>query len=319
MREFETRVLLRPESEDLRHLPEGPYPCGSDGFSWVAIQHGQDTKNGSLNIFNWATKTNSQINLPGRPGFAFATDRPGVFVIGMDRHVGLFDSSSNEWKPFTDELEDGVNEQLINDGVVFDGGLVFGCKRPPFNPNDNLAGLYLWRRSDRSIHKLRSDQTCSNGKIIHGSGDRVTLLDIDTPTQKVVRYELDVAAGRLVNPEGDPVINLKQEGVFPDGMIATPDGKGVIIAFFDVRASAFGEARQYSLEGELQAVWKVPGSPRVTCPQLFNVDGAIKLVLTTASEGLDHEGLDRHPNAGCLFIGDTDFDGLPDQPVFKCP
>lgn len=318
MREFETRILLRPESEAQRFLPEGPYPCNSGRFSWVAIQHAADSKSGSINLFDWTTKTNSRFDLPGRPGFAFATDRPNVFVVGMERNLGLFDISNSRWEPLSDELDRGVEGSIINDGVVFDGGLVFGCKRPPFRKGiDNVAGLYLWRRSDRSIHRLRSDQLCSNGKIIYGSGDRVTLLDIDSPMQKVVRYELDVAAGRL--SEAELVIELEQADVYPDGMIATPDGKGVIIAFFDVRASAFGEARQYSLEGELQAVWKVPGSPRVTCPQLFNVDGAIKLVLTTASEGLDHEGLDRHLNAGCLFIGDTDFDGLPDQPVFKCP
>ncbi len=319
MREFETRILLRPESEALRYLPEGPYPCGSEQFSWVAIQHGEHAKSGSLNIFDCTTQTNLRIDLPGRPGFAFATNRPGVFVIGMDRHVRLFDTQNNRWQPLTSELEQGVKNSLINDGVVFDGGLVFGCKRPPFDKKkDNVAGLYLWRRSDRRCIKLRSNAVCSNGKIIQGAGNRVTLLDIDSPYQEVVRYELDVAAGELMR--GTPIIPLEEEDVFPDGMIATPDGKGVIIAFFDTRPSDFGEARQYSLDGELQAVWKVPGSPRVTCPQLIKVDGTIKLVLTTATEGLDtEEKKARCPNAGCLFIGDTDFDSLPEQPVFECP
>ena len=95
MREYSTEVLFRPETEQLRFLPEGPYPYGDDRLSWVAIQHGADAKTGSLNLFDFRSRSNQSLELPGRPGFAFPTNRDGVFVTGMERQVGLFDTGNS--------------------------------------------------------------------------------------------------------------------------------------------------------------------------------------------------------------------------------
>lgn len=316
MREYSTEVLFRPESEQLRFLPEGPYPNGDDRLSWVGIQHGADAKTGSLNLFDFTSGSNTSIDLPGRPGFAFPTNRDGVFVTGMERQVGLFDTNDSSFKPLGDPVESGVTGTVINDGVVFSGGLIFGCK--DLNFAEAKAGLYLWRRSDWQTIRLRDDQTCSNGKVVFGDGERVTLLDIDTPTKTVVRYEFDVADGRLSPPE--IVVDLRKGDVFPDGMIATPDGASVIIAFYNPADAAFGEAKQFSLAtGEVEAVWRTEKSPRVTCPQLVERDGQIKLVLTTADEGMSPEQQAMHTNAGALFIGDTEFTSLPETPLFDIP
>lgn len=318
MREFTTEVLFRPETEPLRFLPEGPYPNGTDRFSWVAIQHGTDSESGSLNLFDFTTGANQSIDLPGRPGFAFPTDRDGVFVTGMERQVGLFDTNTSSFKPLGGPVEGDVVGTVINDAVVFSDGLIFGCK--DLNFCEPKAGLYLWRRSDWQTIKLRDDQTCSNGKVVFGDGDRVTLLDIDTPTRNVVRYELDVADGRLSPPE--VVLNLRNSDIYPypDGMIATPDGASVIIAFYNPEDAEFGEAKQFSLaDGQVEAVWRTDKSPRVTCPQLIDREGQIKLILTTAVEGMSSEQLVQHSNAGAIFIGDTEFTSLPETPLFEIP
>jgi len=316
MREFSTEVLLRPESEALRFLPEGPYPLGDGRLSWVTIQHGVDSTIGSLNVLDLGLATNRSYQLPGRPGFAFPTGRDGVFVTGLERQLGLFDTADGSFTPLADPVESDVDGTIINDAVVFAGGLIFGCKDLAIA--EAKAGLYLWRRSDGAVIRLRNDQTCSNGKVVPGTGDQVTLLDIDTPTQTVVRYGLDVVAGKLSEPE--IVVDLRGGDVFPDGMIGTPDGRSVIIAFYNPGDAEFGEAKQFSLEsGQEEAVWRTAKSPRVTCPQLVEQDGGIRLVLTTADEGMAPEQRARHTNAGVLFIGDTDFDSLPDQPVFEIP
>lgn len=316
MREYSTSVLYRPDSLEQRFLPEGPYPYGTDQLSWVAIQHGADATNGAINIFDFATGTNETFNLAGRPGFAFPTNEPGTFVVGQEREVGLFNTGSGKWSPFDGELESGVECTVLNDGVVFSGGLVFGCKDLKFA--ESKAGLYLWRRSDRQFIQLRNDQVCSNGKIITGDGDHVTLIDIDTPTKTVVRYALNVASGELSSAE--VVVDLRDRDDFPDGMIATPDGQSVIIAFYNPNDVDCGQACQFSLaDGSAQAVWQTEKSPRVTCPQLVETGGRIVLVLTTADEGMTAEQQDRHVNAGCLFTAETDFDSLPDTPVFNVP
>mgnify|MGYP002631408693 CR=1 FL=1 len=316
MLSYDTEVLIRPETAEQRFLPEGPYPVGDASISWVSIQHGVNSTSGSLNLLDLTTKQNRNVPLAGRPGFAFPTDRDGVFVVGLEHRVVLVDVNSGEESILVDNVDSDVSGTIINDGVAFSGGLIFGCKDLKFA--DKKAGLYLWRRSDQSLIRLRNDQICSNGKIVIGSGDQVTLLDIDTPTQHVVRYTVDVAAGRLSKPE--VVVDLTEGEVFPDGMVATPDGQGVIIAFYDPRDSALGEARQYSLaNGELEAVWKTDRSPRVTCPLLIEIDGAVKLILTTADEGLSPEQQAQHVNAGCLFVGETGFSSVPETPIFEVP
>jgi sugar lactone lactonase YvrE len=101
-------------------------------------------------------------------------------------------------------------------------------------------------------------------------------------------------------------------------MILTPDGKSVIVALYNPTDAPHGEARQFSLAtGKTEAVWRTPGSPQVTCPQLIKIDGAIKLILTTAVENMPAERRPKHPKAGCIFVGDTTFDSLPDQPLAR--
>ena len=316
MQEFATDVLFRPAASELRFLPEGPYPYGEGRLSWVSIQHGLGSTFGAINVFDFATGSNATHKLPGRPGFAFPTNQDNTFVVGCERHVGLFNIATGEWSPMSDELEAGVAGTILNDGVAFCGGLVFGAKDLTFS--EKKAGLYFWRRADGEFVKLRSDHVCSNGKIVVGSGDQVTLLDIDTPTKCVVRYELDVANGSL--SEAEVVLDLNSREDFPDGMIATPDGRGVIIAFYNPHDRDVGQCVQFSLDtGEAEAIWITEKAPRVTCPQLIKIDGAVKLVLTTAIEDMPAEMLERHSNSGCLFVGETEFDSLPETPIFEVP
>lgn len=314
MTEFATTVLFQPPTAALRFLPEGPYPCGLNQFSWVAIQHGGDAVTGSLNVFDLSTGINVSHPLPGRPGFAFMTNQPNTFVIGLEREVVLFDTQSRQARTLCGPVETDVENTIINDGVLFDGGLIFGCKDLQFQTKK--AGLYLWRRRDRKLIRLRHDQICSNGKEVCQLNGQLSLLDIDSPTKTVVAYPLDVANGWLGEPR--IVVDCRAGDSFPDGMILTPDRQSCIVAFYNPHDVAHGEARQYRLQtGELEAVWKTIGSPRVTCPQLVRHETAVKLILTTAVEHMTPEQQARHPQAGALFIGDTTFAGFPNQPVFE--
>lgn len=317
MKTIEAEVLFRPDSPALRFLPEGPYWLGNDSMSWVGIQHGATSTIGSLNILNLRDGQNTSHVLPGRPGFAFPTDRAGVFVTGVERELGLFDVSSGRWTRLAADIDSKVRNTIINDGVVFEDSLIFGCKELEFKTKK--AGLYLWRRSDRKLISLRDDQICSNGKAVTKNADgTLSLIDIDSPSKTITRSRLDIAAGTIGEPE--KLIDLTSEEVFPDGMIVSPDHQSLIVALYDPGDPTFGSARQYRLaDGELETVWTCAGSPRVTCPQLVRHHGRVRLVFTTAVEHMPPEQQERHPNAGCLFIADTDFDSLGDQPVFPVP
>lgn len=314
MKVVEAELLFRPETEALRFLPEGPYSLGNGRVSWVGIQHGADSTVGSVNILDLNTRTNSSYVLPGRPGFAFPTAEAGVFVCGVERSVGMFDTTTGKWCTFIHNVDSAVLNTIINDAVVWEDNLIFGCKELEFKTKK--AGLYLWRSKDGATIPLRTDQICSNGKaVIRVTETSLTLFDIDSCTKQIVKQKLDIAAGRVSDEQ--VVVDLTAEGVFPDGMILTPDQKSLIVALYDPGDPAFGSARQYRIsDGHLEAVWQCPGSPRVTCPQLVQVDGKVKLLLTTAVEHMPADQQARHPNAGCLFLGDTDFTSIGDQPIF---
>ncbi|MEE2676451.1 MAG: SMP-30/gluconolactonase/LRE family protein [Planctomycetota bacterium] len=308
MQIYQTSVLLDPECRQLRFLPEGPIAYGNQGFSWVAIQHAEEATHGSLNVFDWRSRSNSNYELPGRPGFAFPTEIDEIFVAGLERRVMMVNIATGESTVISDEIDQVVENTIINDGIPFSEGIIFGAKDLEFQTKK--AGLYFWRASDRNLMLLRDDQICSNGKIITGVGNTRTLLDIDTPTQQVVRYELDCDAGILSDPE--VVLDLSALDIFPDGMVATPDGQSVIIAFYNPNPAEYGVARQFSLAtGNVEAEWRCAQAPRVTCPLLLNTEDGVKLILTTATEVMESAMFEAHPNSGCLFVSDTLFDLAP--------
>ena len=317
MQTIETDILFRPDSEALRFLPEGPYTLRDGRMSWVGIQHGADSTAGSINVLNLVNGTNESFRLPGRPGFAFPTDQPGVFVTGLERSVGLFDTRSAKWSPFITDVDAAVSNTIINDAVVFEDNLVFGFKELEFKTKK--AGLYLWRRRDRALVQLRSDQICSNGKaIVRDADGSLTLFDIDSPSRQIIRCRLDIETGTV--SDFSVIVDLTSEEVFPDGMILTPDHQSLIVALYDPGDPNAGATRQYNIStGKLETIWICPGSPRVTCPQLIRHQGRVRLVLTTAVEHMPPEQQATHPNAGCLFIGDTTFADIGDQPVFRVP
>jgi len=294
----QANLLLDPGSEALRFLPEGPYPVDSDRFSWVAIQHGAGATHGSLNIYDFRTASNQSFDLPGRPGFAFPTDR-GNFVVGCERSVGIFSPSKGTWEPFIQGVDSNVSGTIINDGLVWEGNLLFGTKDLEFKTKK--AGLYLWRRRDRQLIQLRDDQICSNGKVVLPREDgAVDLLDIDTPTRKVVAYRLDIEGGRI--DSGRVALDLSDQVGFPDGMTVTLDGKSLIISLYNPDAAAFGRTIQVGIESRrVEQEWHTPQSPQATCPQWVLRNGALSLVITTAVEHMPADRRNDSSNAGCLF------------------
>lgn len=295
--------LFDPGDDLLRFLPEGPYPCGPDRFSWVAIQHGPNGTVGSLNLYDLRSKTNQSYPLPGRPGFAFPTDR-GRFVVGCERQVGIYNPSDGTWAPFIDGVDANVAGTIINDGVTWDGNLIFGTKDLEFKTKK--AGLYLWRRADRRLIPLRSDQICSNGKcVVPVDEHQVLLYDIDSPTRQVVVYQIDMRTGQSDAPR--VAVDLSHEAGVPDGMTMTPDGKSVIISLYQPDPAPVGRTLQIALaSGQVEHIWTTQGSPQATCPQWVCKDGKAALVITTAVEHMPATRRGEAPNAGSLFLVETE-------------
>jgi sugar lactone lactonase YvrE len=102
---------------------------------------------------------------------------------------------------------------------------------------------------------------------------------------------------------------------FPDGLRPSPSHESIIVAFYDAAPVDTGTAKEIRIaDGAILNEWLLPGSPRVTCPEFVRIDGKVKLIFTTADEGMPAEARALAPEAGTIFLGETPFDALPEPP-----
>jgi len=307
MHSYTAEPFYTPDTAGLRFLPEGPrvlqnFPSADPILGWVAIQESVEALHGSVNLLNLRTRINDVHPLPERPGFFAETTQPGVVVVGLERALVLYDLQARRifGAPFSVTADERV---IINDGVAVEGGLLFGTKHLTFK--DRIACVYFFDSATGKLHTLHSEQICSNGKFLYSGG----LVDIDSPNKTLDHYDYDASGPRL--GERRIIADFRGTTLFPDGMRPSPDGKSVVVAFFNPEPAEEGLAREVRIaDGELLAEWRIPGSPRVTCPEILELSGSVKVVFTTADEGMKP----LVPLAGSMFVGDTHFDRVPAPP-----
>lgn len=299
-----TPWVIQPNQE-ARFLPEGPRAVvvqHREAVAWVNIQTAPDATTGTLYVRFWDDGSVRAVPQPQRPGFMFPTTHTDTVFVGRGKELGTVNLVTGAWEAYG-TIDDANPRTIINDGEIVPGGeaIVFGTKDVQFA--EPLANLYLFTLADRRCTILADRQTCSNGKVFRQEGHNLRLYDIDTPTRTVVRYTLDVQE-RCVR---DPWIALDLQATegFPDGMTDVGDGT-VIIAFYHPTSTDAGHARRYDLSsGALLEEWRLPGSPRVTCPLLAQRPAGVSLICTTATEGMTEAMFEQCPHAGDLFIAPT--------------
>jgi sugar lactone lactonase YvrE len=309
------RPLFDPQREELRFLPECPrllqnFPASYPVLAWVGIQHGADSGVGSLNLLRLDTLSNTCYLLPGRPGFFAETQQPGVVVVGLDRRLMLFDLEANQLTETGISLE--VDDRtLINDGLAVPGGLLFGTKHLSFA--EPKAALYYWESATNQLRQVLGEQICSNGKHVTGGPDGSVLIDTDSIPKAITRYRFS----GWIDGLQDKTLVCAPDSLpgFPDGMRVTANGESAVVAFYNPEATPYGRAREIRLaDGEVLTEWQLPGSPRVTCPELLLLNGRVQAIFTTAVEGMNSELRAQCPDAGTLFIADAPFSQAPPPP-----
>ena len=236
-------------------------------------------------------------------------------LVGFDKELQVGDLSSGTWDDPLATIPDDDPRTMINDARWCPAARPSCSARRIREFKEPIANLYLYTVDDNRVSVLADKQTCSNGKVFASDSRGLILYDIDTPTRKVARYRLDVAA-RTATPDGVALDVSNQVGS-PDGMCDCGDGT-VIVAFYNPDFAAAGQAIRFNLStGEAIEKWTTPGSPRVTCPLLVKRPDGVKLILTTATEGMPAEMRAKCPNAGCLFIADTSLSSCPEPEVVR--
>ena len=89
----------------------------------------------------------------------------------------------------------------------------------------------------------------------------------------------------------------------PDGLRPMPGGKSIVVAYYNPAHVADGVAQEIRLsDGEVLTEFAIPGSPRVTCPEVWQLDGATVIFFTTAIENMPAETRAIAPQAGTIFM-----------------
>lgn len=277
--------FFRPADPKLRYLPECPRAIGGSMY-WVSIQYAADIPTGGLNILDLATRTNRHIPLPGRPGFFLESDRVGELFIGLERRLVRFHVADERIMETLAQLP-GDPRVIINEGIAIPGGILFGTK--DLKIREPIAALYHYDSATRKLRQLLGGQVCSNGKYFHDG----RLVDVDSGPRTITEYGFDgesVHALRLIRrPEELPGI--------PDGLRPTPGGGSIVVAMVDLNPSHDGVAQELRLsDGAMLREWTLAGSPRVSCPEIFEFDGRPHVFFTTATEGCES------PESGTLFV-----------------
>ena len=258
------------------------------------------------------------ISLPinGRPGFFAETITPGVLLVGFEQQLAYFNLLSGSLLDTVARIDADPNV-IINDGLAVEGGVLFGTKHLEFNKA--VAALYFYSFEHQRVHCVFDRQICSNGKFLRRDSSGATLIDIDTAPKKISRYRLDPELEHVF--ECSLVKSPEFLPAFPDGLRpcpaceGLPEGASVIVAFYNPDEVADGLVQQIRLsDGAVLCEWIVPGSPRVTCPEFVKLDGRVKLLFTTAVEGMPAATRERAPGAGWLYIAETPFEEMPTSP-----
>jgi sugar lactone lactonase YvrE len=288
----EARPFFRPATDELRYLPECPRVIGGS-LVWISIQYAADRLQGGINVLDLASRKNVHHPLPGRPGFFTETAEPGVLLVGLERRLVLYDLNRREVIETLSHLPEDPRV-IVNDGVAIPGGVIFGTKHLEFS--QPIAALYHYDSASHEVRELLGGQTCSNGKYLHGG----LLVDIDTQPKTITEYRYDgaLSSPRLVAPpESLPAL--------PDGLRPMPGGRSVIVAYYNPLHVADGIAQEVRLtDGAVLTEWILPGSPRVTCPEIGELDGAPCVFFTTAVEDMPGETRAIAPEAGTVFVAE---------------
>src|SRR5664279_6011093 len=284
------RPFFRPAAQELRYLPECPLARGGS-LLWISIQYAADRPMGGINVLDLASRENVHHPLPGRPGFIAETADPGVLLVGLERRLGLYDLNRRAIVETLAHIPEDPRV-IINDGIAIPGGAIFGTKDLKFS--EPIAALYHYDNATRQVRQLLGGQTCSNGKYLHDG----LLVDIDSQPRTITEYRYDGALHEprlIAPPEALPAL--------PDGLRPMPGGQSAIVAYYNPGHVADGVAQEIRLsDGEVLTEFVLPGSPRVTCPEVWELDGATCVFFTTATEGMPPETRAIAPEAGTIFV-----------------
>jgi L-arabinonolactonase len=262
-----------------------------------------DIQNAVLYRYAQASSALQQYALPERLcSFGFIEGEDARLVCAFESGFALYDPTSAElswlYRP-----EEGFEGTRFNDGRVdrqgrfWSGTMVEGEARDAAG-RPTRAGLY-WI-SATGHRKVLGDIEISNSLCF--SRDGTVVYFADSPTRRIMAYDLDPPAGELGT--GRTFAEVSGDGA-PDGSIIDVED-----CLWNARWGGSKIVR-HTPGGDLDCELDLPVSqPTCVC---FGGRDLNRLFVSTAREGLSAERLDAEPEAGNVLVYKTHFRGLPED------
>ena len=242
-------------------------------------------------------------------------ERLGSFarIADSDYLICAFESGFAYFDPLTSDLQwlhkiDSNNGNIrLNDGRAdrqgrFWAGSMVEDKQQRGVEAERAGALYCLDRRLKCVSKL-AGLTISNG--LCWSPDNTYLYHTDTPSRRINRYDFERSSGAISN---QMTLLQTESGCFPDG--STIDAQGYL---WNAQWGG-SQVVRYSPNGSVDFVLPLPVS-QPTCVAFGGAQLNL-LFITSARQGLSAAALESEPDAGNVFVFETNVSGIQD-PVFE--
>lgn len=215
-------------------------------------------------------------------GALVLTDDGQIGVAGAD---SLFLLGSGRERRLVSRIFDPTTERRLNDGETDPAGrFVVGTLSLS---GDSVTEILVRLEADGTVTMIDEDLTLSNGLAWTANGR--TMYSVDTMSGVIYRRSYDPMTGATGNRETWLVV----DGGYPDGICLDAEG------FVWVAVWGGAEVRRYSPSGELDTT--VMTGALHTSSVAFGGPDLSTLVITSSTNGLSHDDLERYPNSGHLL------------------
>ena len=216
-------------------------------------------------------------------------------IVASSRALLLFDLRDGTRTTLVDlEADNPVTRS--NDGRADpQGGFWIGT----MGLNAEAGAGSIWRYCRGKLRRLFADITITNAICFAPQGDSACFTDTDKGV--IMRVALDADGW----PSGDPqpFIDLRAEGLSPDGAVMDAQG-----GLWSAQWGA-GRVARYDAQGRFDRAVMLPAA-HISCPSIGGAD-LDTLFATSARQGLDAPG----PDDGCTFAVTVDERGQSEHRV----
>ena len=221
----------------------------------------------------------------------------GGLIAGLQNGIAFIDIENKKVEHIVNPQDDASIR--FNDGKCDAAGR-FWVGTMALSEEGNNGNLFVME-TDLSVKKKIENVSISNG--IAWNSNSTIMYYINTPTNYVFAFDYGIETGEINNQR--IALDLTHENGFADGM--TIDDEGMLwVAFY----GGWRVARYNPANGELLMQIELPVENVSCCT--FGGRELNDLYITTASQHMREEDLEKQPLAGSLFVvKNCGYKGLP--------